>query len=116
MFCVLYMQMALFPWNVSDHEKSSAYYNSLMLEDVVKEDHNHHDVEDHEDREDAMEEGATSIPQSKTRTRITGSRNSNEPASKKRLFHGGVVETPKVMICNIHKLLLSKVIFLSYFA
>ncbi|TXG65480.1 hypothetical protein EZV62_006755 [Acer yangbiense] len=89
------MKMALFPWKVSDREKSSAYYNSLMLEDVVREDHNHHDVEDREYREDAMEEGVASIPQSKTRTRITGSRNSNEPASKKRLFHGGVVETPK---------------------
>ncbi|TXG73366.1 hypothetical protein EZV62_001945 [Acer yangbiense] len=89
------MKMALFPWKVSDREKSSAYYNSLMLEDVVREDHIHHDAEDREDREDAMEEGVASIPQSKTGTRITGSRNSNEPASKKRLFHGGVVETPK---------------------
>ncbi|KAK1571300.1 hypothetical protein Q3G72_014762 [Acer saccharum] len=88
--------MALFPWKVSDREKSSAYYNSLMLEDMVREDHNHHDAEDREDREDAMEEGAASIPQSKTRTRITRSRNSNELASKKRLFHGGVVETPKL--------------------
>ncbi|TXG73373.1 hypothetical protein EZV62_001952 [Acer yangbiense] len=89
------MKMALFPWKVSDREKSSAYYNSLMLEDVVREDHIHHDAEDRKDREDAMEEGVASIPQSKTGTRINGSRNSNEPASKKQLFHGGVVETPK---------------------
>ncbi|TXG53473.1 hypothetical protein EZV62_022642 [Acer yangbiense] len=89
------MKMALFPWKVSDCEKSSAYYKSLMLEDVVREDHIYHDAEDREDREDVMEEGVASIPQSKTGTRMTGSRNSNEPASKKRLFHGGVVETPK---------------------
>ncbi|TXG57607.1 hypothetical protein EZV62_015436 [Acer yangbiense] len=90
------ISMALFPWKVSNREKSSAYYNSLMLEDVVREDHNHHDAKDRDDREDAMEEGVASIPQSKTRTRITGSRNSDEPTSKKRLFHGGVVETPKI--------------------
>ncbi|TXG60340.1 hypothetical protein EZV62_014913 [Acer yangbiense] len=89
------IKMALFPWKVSYREKSSAYYKSLMLEDVVREDHIHHDTEDREDREDAMEEGVASIPQSKTGTRMTGSRNSNEPASKKRFFHGGVVETPK---------------------
>ncbi|KAI9196616.1 hypothetical protein LWI28_025447 [Acer negundo] len=57
MFCALYMQMSLFRWKVSDHEKSSAYYKSLMLEDVIR-----------EDREDAMEEGDVSIHQSKTRT------------------------------------------------
>ncbi|TXG73069.1 hypothetical protein EZV62_001648 [Acer yangbiense] len=55
MFCALYMQMALFPWKVYDREKSSAYYKSLMLEDVVRDDHDHDDVED---RENAMEEGA----------------------------------------------------------
>ncbi|TXG51464.1 hypothetical protein EZV62_023988 [Acer yangbiense] len=86
------MKMSLFPWKVFDHEKSSAYYKSLMLEDVVREDHDH----DHaEDCEDAMEEGVASIHQRKTRTRFIGSRNSDEPASKKQLFHGGDVETPK---------------------
>ncbi|KAI9170196.1 hypothetical protein LWI28_024110 [Acer negundo] len=34
MFCALYMQMPFFRWKVSNHEKSSAYYKSLMLEDV----------------------------------------------------------------------------------
>ncbi|KAK3204846.1 hypothetical protein Dsin_018892 [Dipteronia sinensis] len=77
-------KMALFPWKVYDIEKSSAYYKSLMLEDVVR-----------DDREDAMEEGVASIHQSKTRTTLHASRNSNEPASKKRLFDGGDVETPK---------------------
>ncbi|KAK3219500.1 hypothetical protein Dsin_013470 [Dipteronia sinensis] len=45
--------------------------------------------------EDAMEKGDASIHQSKTRTTLHASRNSNEPASKKRLFDGGDVETPK---------------------
>ncbi|TXG66266.1 hypothetical protein EZV62_007541 [Acer yangbiense] len=48
-----------------------------------------------------MEEGVASVPQSKTGTKITGSRNPNEPASKKRLFHGGVVETPKLVTQQI---------------
>ncbi|KAI9195715.1 hypothetical protein LWI28_017412 [Acer negundo] len=43
-----------------------------------------------EGREDAMEEGDASIHQSKTRTWFIESRNSNEPASKKRLFDGDV--------------------------
>ncbi|KAK3222303.1 hypothetical protein Dsin_009328 [Dipteronia sinensis] len=76
--------MALFPWKMFDLEKSSAYYKSLMLEDVVR-----------DDREDAMEEGDASIHQSKIRTTLQASRNSNEPAYKKRLFDGGDVETPK---------------------
>ena len=96
MFCALYMQMALFPWKVSDHEKSSGYYKSLM----VREDHD--DDDDAEDRQDAMEKGDASIHQSKTTTRFIRSRNSDEPSSKKRLFDEGDVETPKVMICNIH--------------
>ena len=95
MFCALYMQMALFPWKVSNHEKSSAYYKSLM----VREDH---DDDDAEDRQDAMENGDASIHQSKTTTRFIRSRNSDEPSSKKRLFDEGDVGTPKVMICNIH--------------
>ena len=95
MFCALYMQMALFPWKVSNHEKSSGYYKSLM----VREDH---DDDDAEDRQDAMEKGDASIHQSKTTTRFIRSRNSDEPSSKKRLFDEGDVETPKVMICNIH--------------
>ena len=99
MFCSLYMQMALFPWKVSYHEKSSAYYKSLMLQDVVREDH---DDDDAEDRQNAIEEGNASIHQSKTTTRFIGSRKSDEPSSKKRLFDDGDVETPKVMICNIH--------------
>ena len=90
MFCAPYMQMALFPWKVSAHEKSSAYYKSLMLQD------------DAEERENAIEEGDASIHQSKTTTRFIGSRKSDEPSSKKRLFDDGDVETPKVMICNIH--------------
>ena len=102
MFCTLYMQMELFPWKVYDHEKSSAYYKSLMLDDVAREDHDHDDVED---RADAMEEGAASIQNTKT----LRSKNSNQPASNKRLFHGDV-ETPKVKIHNILKL-----IILSYF-
>ena len=89
------MQMALFPWKVSNHEKSSGYYKSLM----VREDH---DDDDAEDRQDAMEKGDASIHQSKTTTRFIRSRNSDEPSSKKRLFDEGDVETPKVMICNIH--------------
>ncbi|TXG46408.1 hypothetical protein EZV62_028090 [Acer yangbiense] len=95
MFCALYMQMALFPWKVSDHEKSSAYYKSLMLQDVVREDH---DDGDAEDRQDAMEKGDASIHQSKTTTRFIGSRKSDEPSSKKRLFDEGDVETPKSKI------------------
>ena len=95
LICALYMQLSLFPWKVYSHEKSSAYYTSLMVEDVVR-----------EDGEDVREEGAASIHQSKTATRFIGFRNSDEPASKKRLFHGGDVETPKVMICQ-KKLLLS---------
>ncbi|TXG66771.1 hypothetical protein EZV62_008046 [Acer yangbiense] len=95
MFCALYMHMALFPWKVSDHEKSSAYYKSLMLQDVVREDH---DDDDAEDRQDAMEKGDASIHQSKTTTRFIGSRKSDEPSSKKRLFDEGDVETPKSKI------------------
>ncbi|TXG60960.1 hypothetical protein EZV62_012323 [Acer yangbiense] len=95
MFCALYMQMALFPWKVSDHEKSSAYYKSLMLQDMVKEDHDDDDAEDHQD---AMEKGDASIHQSKTTTRFIGSRKSDEPSSKKRLFDEGDVETPKSKI------------------
>ncbi|KAK0595045.1 hypothetical protein LWI29_002977 [Acer saccharum] len=76
--------MALFPWKVSAHEKSSAYYKSLMLQDDV------------EERENAIEEGDASIHQSKTTTRFIGSRKSDEPSSKKRLFDDGDVETPKV--------------------
>ncbi|KAI9182509.1 hypothetical protein LWI28_026014 [Acer negundo] len=79
MFCAFYMHMPLFRWKVSDHEKSTAYYKSLMLEDTVR-----------EDREDVMEEGDASILQSKTRTRFIGSRNSDEPTSKKKLFDGDV--------------------------
>ncbi|TXG61058.1 hypothetical protein EZV62_012421 [Acer yangbiense] len=89
------MKMALFPWKVSDHEKSSAYYKSLMLQDVVREDH---DDGDAEDRQDAMEKGDASIHQSKTTTRFIGSRKSDEPSSKKRLFDEGDVETPKSKI------------------
>ncbi|KAK0594588.1 hypothetical protein LWI29_038309 [Acer saccharum] len=87
--------MALFPWKVSYHEKSSAYYKSLMHQDVVREDH---DDDDAEDRQDAIEEGDASIHQSKTTTRFIGSRKSDEPSSKKRLFDGGDVETPKSKI------------------
>ncbi|TXG72253.1 hypothetical protein EZV62_000832 [Acer yangbiense] len=87
--------MALFPWKVSDHEKSSAYYKSLMLQDVVREDH---DDGDAEDRQDAMEKGDASIHQSKTTTRFIGSRKSDEPSSKKRLFDEEDVETPKSKI------------------
>ncbi|KAK0577665.1 hypothetical protein LWI29_036764 [Acer saccharum] len=86
MFCAPYMQMALFPWKVSAHEKSSAYYKSLMLQD------------DAEERENAIEEGDASIHQSKTTTRFIGSRKSDEPSSKKRLFDDGDVETPKSKI------------------
>ncbi|TXG69295.1 hypothetical protein EZV62_004230 [Acer yangbiense] len=89
------MRMALFPWKVSDHEKSSAYYKSLMLQDVVREDH---DDDDTEDRQDAMEKGDASIHQSKTTTRFIGSKKSDEPSSKKRLFNEGDVETPKSKI------------------
>ncbi|KAK0591108.1 hypothetical protein LWI29_035672 [Acer saccharum] len=87
--------MALFPWKVSAHEKSSAYYKSLMLQDVVREDH---DDDDAEERENAIEEGDASIHQSKTTTRFIGSRKSDEPSSKKRLFDDGDVETPKSKI------------------
>ncbi|TXG66203.1 hypothetical protein EZV62_007478 [Acer yangbiense] len=89
------MKMALFPWKVSDHEKSSAYYKSLMLPDVVREDH---DDGDAEDRQDAMEKGDASIHQSKTTIRFIGSRKSDEPSSKKRLFDEEDVETPKSKI------------------
>ncbi|TXG60923.1 hypothetical protein EZV62_012286 [Acer yangbiense] len=92
---LLAFQMALFPWNMSDHEKSSAYYKSLMLQDVVREDH---DDDDAEDRQDAMEDGDASIHQSKTTTRFIGSRKSDEPSSKKRLFDERDVETPKSKI------------------
>ncbi|TXG68894.1 hypothetical protein EZV62_003829 [Acer yangbiense] len=92
---LLAFQMALFPWKVLDHEKSSAYYKSLMLQDVVREDH---DDGDAEDRQDAMEKGDASIHQSKTTTRFIGSRKSDEPSSKKRLFDEGDVETPKSKI------------------
>ncbi|KAK0594649.1 hypothetical protein LWI29_014466 [Acer saccharum] len=78
--------MALFPWKVSAHEKSSAYYKSLMLQD------------DAEERENAIEEGDASIHQSKTTTRFIGSRKSDEPSSKKRLFDDGDIETPKSKI------------------
>ncbi|KAI9194821.1 hypothetical protein LWI28_009452 [Acer negundo] len=57
-----------------------------MLEDVVRENH---------DREYAMEKGDASIHQSKTRTRFIGSRNSDEPESKKWLFDRGDVDTLK---------------------
>ncbi|KAK0607438.1 hypothetical protein LWI29_015100 [Acer saccharum] len=95
MFCALYMQMALFPWKVPYHEKSSAYYKSLMLQDVVREDH---DDDDAEDRQNAIEKGDASIHQSKTTTRFIGSRKSDEPSSKKQLFDDGDVETPKSKI------------------
>ncbi|KAK0589861.1 hypothetical protein LWI29_019386 [Acer saccharum] len=90
MFCAPYMQMALFPWKVSAHEKSSAYYKSLMLQDDAE--------ERDEKRENAIEEGDASIHQSKTTTRFIGSRKSDEPSSKKRLFDDGDVETPKSKI------------------
>jgi hypothetical protein len=96
MFCALYMQMELFPWKVYDHEKSSAYYKSLMMWTMIM----------MEDRADAMEEGAASIQHTKT----LRSKNSDQPASKKRLFHGDV-ETPKVKIHNIHKFYYPKLFY-----
>ncbi|KAI9177552.1 hypothetical protein LWI28_016646 [Acer negundo] len=69
-----------------------------MLEDVsgrkskVMEDHDH---DDEDGSDDAMEEGATSIHQSKTTTRFIRPINSDEPTSKKWLFHRGDVETLK---------------------
>ncbi|KAK0570862.1 hypothetical protein LWI29_007635 [Acer saccharum] len=54
--------------------------------------------DDAEERENAIEEGDASIHQSKTTTRFIGSRKSDEPSSKKRLFDDGDVETPKSKI------------------
>ncbi|KAK2635017.1 hypothetical protein Ddye_029809 [Dipteronia dyeriana] len=91
------MLMPLFPWKDYDYENSSDYYKSMKVKYLcssrkaskkkkkLEEPANGSDEEKHGE---AMEEGATSLMKSK-------SRNSYQPSSRKRLFHGRDCETFK---------------------